>query len=150
MDARALLAAEPILENGGTFYGQRFAQGYDSFHNQGYYGQQKIPSLSKLKPEDASRLSWLAIHAREKRHENDEALTLARGAVQAEADASRLKAFAQEEDRLETEAAREEENAARAPKIHAEMDQDRVVRPRLLPGMPFTPRKAAHSEEDAE
>jgi hypothetical protein len=42
------------------------------------------------------------------------------------------------------------ENEARAPKIHAELDQDRVVRPRLLPGMPFTPRKATKSEEDAE
>jgi Tfp pilus assembly protein PilF len=150
LDARALVAAEPILENGGTFYGQRFSQGFDSFHSQGYVGRQKIPALSFLNPEDASRLTWSAIHAREKRHETDEALQLVQRAANAEKDSSRQQALDEEQKRLETDVAREQENESRAPKIHAELEQDRVVRPRLLPGMPFTPRKTARNEEDAE
>jgi hypothetical protein len=149
-DARALLAAEPILENGGSFYGQRYAQGLDAFHNEGYYGQNKIPSLSTLKPVDAAKLTWFAIHARQKRHESDEALRLVQSALSSESDSPRQRAFEEEMKRLETDVARMVENEARAPKIHAELDQDRVVRPRLLPGMPFTPRKAARTEEDAE
>jgi hypothetical protein len=42
------------------------------------------------------------------------------------------------------------ENAARAPNIHKDLDQDRVVRPRLLPGEAFVPRKKASNEEGAE
>jgi tetratricopeptide (TPR) repeat protein len=149
-DARALLAAEPILENGATFYGQRFSQGNDTFENEGYYGQNKIPALSTLKPEDAYKLTWFAIHAREKRHEASEALSLTTRALRLEKDPARLHALEEEQKRLQTDAAREVENAARAPNIHKDLDQDRVVRPRLLPGEPFTPRKTATSEEDAE
>jgi tetratricopeptide (TPR) repeat protein len=150
LDASALVAAEPMLENGGTFYGQRYAQGYDSFHSEGYVGQQKIPALPILKLEDASRLTWFAVRAREKRHEADEALQLVQRSMSSETDSSRRHALEEEQKRLETDAAREQENESRAPKIHAELDQDRVVRPRLLPGMPFTPRKAAMNKEDAE
>jgi hypothetical protein len=145
-----LVAAEPILENGGSFYGQRYAQGYDSFRNEGYYGQNKIPTLSTLKPENAAKLAWFAIHAREKRQENDEALRLVRSALSSEQDSARRHAFDEEKKRLDTNVAREVENQARAPKIHAALDQDRVVRPRLLPGMPFTPKKEVDSELDGE
>jgi hypothetical protein len=65
-------------------------------------------------------------------------------------DHARRRAFEEERKRLETEAARQEENEARAPKIHVELDQDRVVRPRLLQGMAFVPRKKANSEGDVE
>jgi hypothetical protein len=67
-----------------------------------------------------------------------------------EHDAARRSKFIEEQKRLETDAAREVENAARAPNIHKDLDQDRVVRPRLLPGEPFTPRKTANSEEEEE
>jgi DNA-binding protein len=149
-DARALLAAEPILENGATFYGQRYSQGNDSFENEGYYGQNKIPALSTMKPEDANKLIWFAIHAREKRHEANEALSLTTRALRLENDPARRHALEEEQKRLQTDAAREVENAARAPNIHKDLDQKSVVRPRLLPGEPFTPRKTATSEEDAE
>jgi hypothetical protein len=42
------------------------------------------------------------------------------------------------------------ENAARAPNIHRDLEQDRIVRPRLLLGDPFVPRKKTQSKEDAE
>jgi hypothetical protein len=149
-DARALVAAEPILKNSGSFYGQRYGGYYGSDEYESDFNKQVNSTLSGLKPEDAAKLTWFAIHAREKRHESDEALRLVQSAQSSEKDSQRLRAFEEEKKRLETDVARIVENEARAPKIHAELDQDRVVRPRLLPGMPFTPRKVARTEEDAE
>jgi hypothetical protein len=128
------VAAEPILQ-GGSFYGQRY----------------QLPDAAspdaELKPEDAARLTWFAIHAREKRHEDNDALTLAANALPLEKDPARRRALDDEQQRLQTNAAREQENEARAPRIHAELEQDRVVRPRLLPGMVFVPRKPANNQE---
>ncbi|MGD0680993.1 MAG: hypothetical protein ABR990_02990 [Terracidiphilus sp.] len=149
-DARALLAAEPIFEYGGSFYGQRTAQIYDSSEDEENAGSHRVSDVSTIKPEDANKLTWFAIHAREKRHEASEALKLARNAAALEHDPARRSAFKKEQKRLETDAAREQENAARAPNVHKDLDQDRVVRPRVLPGEPFTPRKAANGEEDEE
>ena len=148
-DARALLAAEPFLA-GGSFYGQRSAPAYDSSEDEADVGSQQTPVLSTLKPEDAAKLTWFAIHAREKRHEASEALKLARNAAGLEKDPARRNKFVAEQKRLETAAARVRENAARAPNIQKDLDQDRVVRPRLLPGEPFIPRKAANGEEGEE
>ena len=67
-----------------------------------------------------------------------------------EHDTARHRALEEEQKRLEAEAARVEENAARVPSVHNELEQDRIVRPRLLPGDPFVPRKKAQNEEGAE
>jgi tetratricopeptide (TPR) repeat protein len=149
-DARALLAAEPILENGGSFSSQRYERYYGSDDFESNLSKQINSALAGLKPEDTAKLTWFAIHAREKRHESDEALQLVRRALASENESPRQHAFEEEIKRLESSVARDEENEARAPKIHAELDQDRVVRPRVLPGMTFTPRKVAKSEGDAE
>ena len=149
-DARALVAAEPILENSGSFYGQRYGGYYGSDEYESSFNKQLNSTLAGLKPEDAAKLTWFAIHAREKRHESDEAQRLLQSALRSEKDLPRQRAFEEEKKRLDVDVARMVENEARAPNIHAELDQDRVVRPRLLPGMPFTPRKAAGTEEDAE
>jgi len=134
LDARALVAAEPILE-GGSFYGHS-TQIHDA-------GSQSVT----LKAEDAAKLTWSAIHAREKRGENQDALTLLVNALAHEQDSARHKALEEEQQRLQLDAARETENEARAPRIHAELDQDRVVLPRLLPGVTFVPRRPARGEE---
>jgi hypothetical protein len=144
-DARALVAAEQILSN-GSFYGQAYMPEEDSANSDAGATPQQI----SLKPEEMSRLTWLAIHAREKRHETDEALALVRSSLPSERDTARRDALVAEKKRMETETAREQENLERAPKIHAELDQASVVRPRLLPGMPFVPKKAASGEGDAE
>jgi hypothetical protein len=144
------VAAEPILKNSGSFYGQRYGGYYGSDEYESDFNKQINSTLSGLKPEDAAKLTWFAIHAREKRHESDEALRLVQSAQSSEKDSPRQHAFEEGKKRLEMDVARIVENEARAPKIHAELDQDRVVRPRLLPGMPFTPKKAARTEEDAE
>jgi tetratricopeptide (TPR) repeat protein len=149
-DARALVAAEPILQYGGGFYGQRYGGYYGSDESDSDFNKQINSALTGLKPEDAAKLTWFAIRAREKRQESEDALRLVARALSSEKDSPRQRAFEEEKKRLETDVARIVENEARAPKIHAELDQDRVVRPRLLPGMPFTPRKTAKNEEDAE
>jgi tetratricopeptide (TPR) repeat protein len=149
LDARALLAAEPILAR-GSFYSQRSVPAYDASEDEEDAGNQRVPVVSTMKPEEAYKLTWFAVHTREKRHESDEALKLTRDALRLEKDAARRHALEEEQKRLETDAARAQENAARAPNIHKDLDQDRVVRPRLLPGEPFTPRKAANSEEEEE
>jgi len=149
-DVRALIASEPLLENEGSFYGQRHPRWNDALQNPGYDGENSLPMPSELKHEDASKLTWFAIRARLKRHDDDEALRLVRSAFSSEIGTPRQSAFEKEKIRLETEAARVAENEARAPKIHTELNQDRVVRPRFLPGMAFTPTIAAHSEENSE
>lgn len=146
-DARGLIAAGPIFQSGQE-YGQ-----YDS----GEYGltgyeaaSQSASPLAQMKPEDAARLFWFAIHAREKRQENEDALSLLRDAASIVMNAPLRQGFEAESRRLEAEAAREEENQARAPEIHAELNQANVVRPRVLPGAAFVPGKKADGEGDAE
>ncbi|HEY1254871.1 MAG TPA: hypothetical protein VGF01_08830, partial [Terracidiphilus sp.] len=149
LSTRALVAAEAIL-SGGSFYGPQSYSRFGSYENESGEDQPQSPAFPKLKPEEANKLTWFAIHAREKRHEADEALTLLRNAMAEEQDTARHRALEEEQKRLEAEAARVEENAARAPSIHNELEQDRIVRPRLLPGDPFVPRKKAQNEEGAE
>ena len=144
-DAHALLAAEEILASNPWSYRQRYEQDGEAFQNASDSDQQKMPTLSTLKPDEALKLTWFAIHAREKRHENDIALQLAQNAQFLEKEPQHT--IQDEIARLKLEAARNEENEARAPNIHTELAQDRVVRPRLLPGMPLTPKKSAKSED---
>jgi hypothetical protein len=155
-DSRALVAVEPILSRNTVYHTLHFAEGFeltdspDSNDDQDAESAPAASTSSAMKPEEAAKLAWYAIHAREKRQEPEEALKLVESAMANERDHARHLAFEEEEKRLETEAARLDENEARAPKIHVELDQDRVVRPRLLPGMAFVPRKKANSEGDVE
>jgi cellulose synthase operon protein C len=155
-DSRALVAYEPLVASNNASYAPRFSRGDDSSASSDATEDNEAESAppvstsSAMKPEEAAKLAWYAIHAREKRQEPDEALKLVQSAMAQEQDHARHLAFEKEEKRLETEAARLDENEARAPNIHVELDQDRVVRPRLLPGMAFVPRKKANSEGDVE
>jgi hypothetical protein len=149
-DSRALVATEPILSSSSTLYTPRFTPGGDSSGNNSSENEPGASTLSAMKPDQAAKLAWYAIRAREKRQEPDEALKLVQSAMAQERDDSRHHALEEAEKRLQTEAAREAENEARAPRIHVELDQDRVVHPRLLPGMAFVAKKKANSEGDAE
>jgi Flp pilus assembly protein TadD len=148
-DARALVAFEPILERTPSS-DQYEMQTDDMAYDNNQATAQAANWVSQLKPEDASRLIWFAIHAREGRHEDDEALSLARGALSWERDAARTLVLEKEIARLEDNADRERQNEARAPKMHAELDQDRVVRARLLPGTPLVKRTATKSDGGGE
>jgi len=153
LNVRALVAAEPVLRS-GTFYStdnepaSEYATQYGSNADADDGSTQKMAST--LKPEDAAKLTWYAIRAREKRHEASEALALVTNAIRRENDPARLRSYEEERKRLETEAGRILLNEERAPIMHAELEQDRVVRPRLLPGMAFVVKKKAASEGDAE
>ncbi len=149
-DARALVALEPILSNNSEVYDPSSAQNGYASAVQKFENKPGASVLSAMKPEESAKLFWFAVHAREKRHEPEEALKLVQDAEKQLKNHASHHAFEDEKKRLETEAARLEENEARAPKIHVELDQDRVVRPRLLPGMAFVPRKRVESEGDVE
>ncbi len=147
LDANALLAAEPIFAR-RQFGGQREWPVNGSVNEAGQALLSSTTSAKKLNAVAVAKFTWFAIHARERRHESDEALQLVQTASVRETDTARRKTFETEQKRLETDAARVEENAARAPKIHSELDQDRVVRPQLLPGMPFTVKKTTSGRDE--
>jgi len=149
-DSRALLALEPILAGASSTNGYEAQSDDTAYEDNDQAGSQAANGISQLKPEDASRLIWLAIRAREKRHEDEEALSLARRALSWEKDAKRGRALEDEAARLEDIAERERENEARAPKIHAELAQDRVVHPRLLLATPSNPGNAVKTVGGAE
>jgi tetratricopeptide (TPR) repeat protein len=155
-DSRALVAYESLPASNIPAYNPRVGLGEDSAASSDSTDDDEtespppVSTSPAMKPEEAAKLAWYAIHAREKRQEPEEALKVVQSAMAQERDHARHLAFEEEEKRLETEVARLEENEARAPKIHVELDQDRVVRPRLSPGMAFVPRKKANSEGDAE
>ena len=143
----ALLAAESIDING-------LLSGIPAFP--GYDEQGRVlpaqPALdpSLLKPEERSKLLWSMLRAREKRDESNTALALIVQFLPMEKDAARKAALEKERDRLQLDIARQTENGARAPIVHRALEQDRMVRPRLLEGMAFTPRKPHLFEEAAE
>ena len=103
-----------------------------------------------LNPEERSKLFWLIVRAHEKRGEDDQALGMLTSFIPAEKDAPRKTALEKERNRLQLEVARQTENQARAPIIHRQLEQDRVVRPRLQEGAAFVPNKPALFEEAPE
>jgi tetratricopeptide (TPR) repeat protein len=154
--SRALVAYDAILSSNAASYDPGQSQSDDLSDSPDTSDEQNADSAparstgSAIKPDEAAKLAWYAIHAREKRQEPDEALKLLESAMAKEHDHARHRAFEEEKKRLETEAARQEENEARAPKVHVELDQDRVVRPRLLQGMAFVPSRKSNSEGDVQ
>ena len=157
LDSRALVAAEPWLQNSG-YYG--YAQSYeasdqdsgaqnDSSLENAYVSETQGPpnlSLDSLKNDDAAKLCTLAIKAWERRHDSLEAVHLAQRALQRIKDPTLRKPFQQTYDRLNLDFARAHENDARAPVIGPQVEWDKIIRPRLLPGMPFTPKAEVKEE----
>jgi hypothetical protein len=144
---RGLLAAESLSLEG---FSEIFSDGsaYDKDGN--LLPTQPVLDPSFLKPEERSKLFWSMLRAREKRSEDDQALKLLAQFLPTEKDATRKTALEKERDRIQLDAARQTENSARAPVLHRQLEQDRVVRPRLLEGMAFTPKKPALFEEASE
>lgn len=142
-DARALVAAEPILQNADASEALSASEEDDAEASAtgtaaSAAGSAEIaPSLSALTPADRVRLLELALAAYEKRHDFANASKMASTALQQlSPDDKQRTAFDDKRKQIETELARAQENQARAPNIRAELDQDRTVRARLLPGMP--------------
>jgi tetratricopeptide (TPR) repeat protein len=160
-DSRALVAAEPYLQYAPYSYGTTYlATGEDSGAEGGgtvenaYVSQlQGTPNLSldSLSDADAAKLCTLAIKAWERRRDSLEAVHLAQRALQRIKDPTLRKPFQQTYDRLNRDFARAHENDARAPVIGPQVEWDspesgKTVRPRLLPGMAFTPKPEVNKE----
>jgi cellulose synthase operon protein C len=93
-------------------------------------------TLATLRPAQLARLVQLASDAYERRRDFTDASHLVAMALEITYDAANHKVLVEKQKHLDIEVARSHENNSRAPNIHAELDQDRIVRPRLLPGMP--------------
>ena len=141
-DSRALIAAEPFLD---SFEGYSYMR-YRSASAAGEDDNGEPVTL--LQPADKLKLYQLAEKTREKRLEPSEALSLVKSAKEFVKDPRQLAAFDEIQKRLQLDADRESENAARAPTIHNDLVQDHVVEPRILPGMSFVRRVKADEEGD--
>lgn len=102
-----------------------------------------------LSPDERDKLFWSMLKTREKRGESEQAMALLSAYLPMDTTPQRHAALEKERDRLQLEVARQTENAARAPQIHRQMEQERVVRPRIEEGMAFVPKKPALFEETA-
>lgn len=121
-DADALLAAAPLLQVSPY-------TGYTDY-SYGYNGQPDNPT--SLTPEQAGRLYLLAAQALARQHDNSTALQEARQGLPLAAKSPQQAALQAEEKRLAALVERQSQNEARAPAIHPALDQDHVVRPRLI------------------
>lgn len=147
MPDRALIAYEP-LKQANLFGGGQPQQTSDEVNDEQPAEPPIQPAVPLLTSQEANKLAWDLIHSHEKRRETTEALELLQQAISTENDATRKQALTNEQTKLNEDEARLEENASRAPKIQDAVEQDHVVRPRLLPGMAVPPHKAAASEEE--
>jgi hypothetical protein len=157
-NARALLAAQPFLQNEPSWVASQYQPAQDTDNDgeaaaddaSGAPDYQLAPaSPPALTTDDIARLYRLAIHALEEQHDTAEALQFV-----SQLDTSRFASavaqeFADDRKRLEAIEARERENESRAPQIHEQLEQSGVVRPRLRPGDPIGPAKTS-DKEDAE
>jgi hypothetical protein len=154
-DSRALVAADPLLQS--AYYGG-YSTSYDEDEDDTapsddqdatdttVADQAQTLTLSSLAPKQAARLLELASAAYERRHDYENASHMLSAGQHLIDDAALRKGFQQKQVKLAAEMARAEENDARAPTIHKELDQDHVVRPRLLAGM-AAPEKQKKSED---
>ncbi len=153
MDSRALVAAEPLLRSGNgydelddtasndeTESDDDAASDDDSEPAEGQQARkQQALSIATLKPSDAARFFLLAVRAEERRHDLQQASTIVHSALGDVHDPALRKPFELEEKRVADEIAREAQNDQRAPNVHAELVQDRLVRTRLVAEKPFRP-----------
>ena len=132
-DTNALLAATPLLlaspytgDAGYQYdYGNvSFGYGY-GYNNQGNGGAARTSA-------DEGRLYLLVAHALEKRQEDAVALQLTQLGLPLAKGSPQYAALQAEQERLAAVVRRQQQNAARAPAIHPALDQDHVVRPRLI------------------
>jgi len=99
-----------------------------------------------LKPADAAQFFLLAVRAEERRGDLAQASTVVQSALKDLSDSSLRKPFELEQKRIADEQSRQAQNDQRVPNVHAELVQDRLVRPRLAPQKPFAPLEISARE----
>jgi hypothetical protein len=155
-DSRAMVAAEPYLQSASA-YSATDANSTEEALGEGAeaapmedghetYSAQNL-SLSSLTADEKAKLLDLAISAEERRHDLVAASRLLPIAIHGSKDQAHRQSLIEKQKQVDLELAREQENDARAPNVHAEMEQSNVVRPRLKAGETFEARKH-RSQED--
>lgn len=130
-DSRALIAADQYLQ---PFYYNPAAN--DFADQQTSERATNESSLQSLKPEHALKLIQLAVAAYERRRDYADGLRIVSQATQVLRDPASHKALKGLQKHINEEVSRVQENDTRAPNVHPELDQDRIVTGKLLPGMP--------------
>ena len=171
-DSRAMVAAEKYLESayyspdyadagaddasaGGTSAGDASDSGGGSGDANSQVAASypavragaQAENLSALPVAQAARLIRLAAAAYERRHDYKSALQLLAQRMP-EMSSEDRKALEEKKQLIELLQARAQANDARAPDIHPELDQGRIVRPRLLPGMAVPVQSKSSNEEE--
>ncbi len=163
-DNEGLVAAQPIVQNFGGYEQQDFgtyAQPYGPQGDGGAFQRCVFPSgeggacatqppptlsLAPMKPADAAWLGAHLVRAEELRDNLPQATSIAQSVLSVLHDPSLCKPFEDELKKIGAELWRQNENNAREPNIHAELVQDRIVRPQISPQQPFAPMPAPARE----
>lgn len=162
-DNEGWLAAQPIIEGFGGYDQQSFGSYAQPYGPQaggefqrcvfpsGEAGTCATPaqpalSLAALKPADAAWLGTHLVRAEEERQELAQAVNVAQSLIGVLRDPSLRKPFEDELKKIDAELWLENENNTREPNIHAELAQDRIVRPQISPQQPFAPMPAPAKE----
>jgi hypothetical protein len=93
------------------------------------------------------KLIELAAAAYERKREYAEASRIVAQAMDIIRDSANREKLEAKQTRLSDTIARVQENDARAPNVHAALDQNRIVRGRLLPGMPLPAKPRLEVEQ---
>lgn len=150
-DSRALVAAEPYLRNSYYYappeYGNDMS-GEDGESASGYESRTAAGmSLASMSPNDAVKLIRLSSNAYIRKREYSDAAQIITQAQQILRDANSRQVLSELLKHVNDEIDRVKENDDRSPAIHADLDQDHVVRGRLLAGMPTPPRPRQEDEQ---
>lgn len=144
-DAQALTAADPYLQN--WYYSPPSGTAPDDAANFGDTQDGGNPAtLASMRPADAAELIRLSANACERRGDLTEVFrVLSLGLNVVHTDRLR-KPLEQRRAELQVAADRAAENDARVPKIQVAVEQDRIVKPKLLPGM-LVPEQPVKEEQ---
>jgi hypothetical protein len=153
-DSRALVAAAPYLENAYYYYRSNdraaYEQGDSDAGSEDESDTQptRPVSFETLAPAQAARIMELAAAAYERRRDYPNALhVLSMGLSLIHQPALRA-SLIDNRKHVNLAQARSQENDARAPNVRAELDQDRIVRPRLPATIPLPGSGAQAAKED--
>ena len=142
-ESRALIAADGYLQP--YYYNPGAGDFGDQQAGAGEMGEQATndTSLQSLKPESALKLIQLAAAAYERKRDYADGVRIVTQAMQVIHDSASHKVLQQLEKHLNEDVARVQQNDARAPNVHPDLDQDHIVTGKLLAGMPVpaTPQK---------
>jgi len=157
-DFRALVAAQSYIQSWSEYYPSYMQDHYTQepedytpySANSADEQAEGNSSPAALTPADTARLALLAVRAYEHHHDSQHASRIVQAALNTVHDPALRKPLVDEQQRVDVELARIRANDARAPIIHADLEQTRVVRPHLLPQTPASSSATPQAQSPAE